>query len=132
MSRNSHKISDTTKTEFFKLILFQSHQKIWQNYCHANLSTVFEPLTCWLHTSVLTGGFLGISVTALFAVYNFRKKSPLRFIFSSKYSKFYPDLRNAEKNWENAFPFLDNCFSIGCFKHSFLLRENTCHWLSIC
>ena len=36
MLRNSLKISDTTKTELFELIFFQSDQKIWQKYCRAD------------------------------------------------------------------------------------------------
>ena len=54
-------------------------------------------------------GVLGIYVTPLFAVYNFRNKSLVRLIFSSNYSKFYEDFRNAEKNSENISRFLDNC-----------------------
>ena len=77
-------------------------------------------------------GVSGIYVTLLFAVYNFRNKSLLRLIFSSNYSKFYEDFRNAEKNWENISRFLDNCIWIGCFRHSLLLRRNTCHRVSIC
>ena len=33
MLSKSLKISDTTKKEFLELKLFQSDQKIWQNYC---------------------------------------------------------------------------------------------------
>ena len=60
MLRNSLKIPDITKTEFFDLILFKSYQKIAQSYWHADLSIVLEPLACWLPVSVLTRGFLGI------------------------------------------------------------------------
>ena len=60
MLTNSVNISDTTKTQFFELISFQSDQTIRQKYCRENLNSVSEPLTCWLSISVLTGGFLGI------------------------------------------------------------------------
>ena len=70
MSTNSLKVSDTTETEFFKLIFFQSDQK----YCCADLWSVSEPLACLLSISVLLRGFLGIKVTPLFAVHNFRNK----------------------------------------------------------
>ena len=53
-------------------------------------------------------------------------------MFFSKYSKFYVDSGNADKNCENIFWFGDNIIWIGCVKHSLLLRENTCHWVSIC
>ena len=57
---NSLKISVTTKTEFFKLIFFQGAQKMAQKDCRADLSSVLDPLTCWLPISVLIRGFLGI------------------------------------------------------------------------
>ena len=53
-------ISDTTKTEFPKLISFQSDQKIWQKDCRAGLSSLSDRLPCWLSISVLTRSFLGI------------------------------------------------------------------------
>ena len=58
MLTNSLKISDTTKTEFFELIFFLNDQKIWQKYCCADLSSVWDPLACMLSISVLTRGFL--------------------------------------------------------------------------
>ena len=60
MLTNSLKISDTTNTEFFKLISLHTYQKIRQKYCHADLASVSDPLTCWLSMSILTRGFLGI------------------------------------------------------------------------
>ena len=78
---SSFKISDTTKTEFFELIFLESDQKIWQKYRRANWSSFLVHLTCWMSISVLTWGFLGIWVTWLFAVYNFRNKSAVRLIF---------------------------------------------------
>ena len=38
--------------------------------------------------------------------------------FLSKCLKFNPDLKNAGKNWENVFSFLDNCIWIGIVKLS--------------
>ena len=60
MLTNNLKISDITKTELFELISFQSDQKICQKFCRADLSSVSEPLTCWLSLSVLRRSFLGI------------------------------------------------------------------------
>ena len=60
MLTNSLKIPDNTKAEFFELIFYQSDQKTWQKYSRADLSSVLEPLTCWLPISVLTWVFLGI------------------------------------------------------------------------
>ena len=58
--KNTLKISNTTKTELFELISFQSDQKIWQKYYRADLSCdadPLNPLTCWLSISLLTRGF---------------------------------------------------------------------------
>ena len=59
MLTNSLKISDTTKREFFELIIFQSNEKIRQKYCRADLWSVSDTLTCWLFISVLMRGFFG-------------------------------------------------------------------------
>ena len=60
MLSNSLKISDITKTEFFELKLFQSDQKIWQNYCRVDLDSVSNTLTSWISINVLRRDFLGI------------------------------------------------------------------------
>ena len=73
-----------------------------------------------------TGLFRHLS-NPLFGVHNSRKISPMRLLFSSKYSKSYENFGNGEKNSENIFQFGDNSISIGCFKHSLLLRQNICH-----
>ena len=57
---NSLNISDTTKMEYFELILFLKAQKIWQKYWRENLRSVSDLLTCWLSISVLTWRFVGI------------------------------------------------------------------------
>ena len=57
---NSLKISDTTKTALFELIICQIVKKIWQKYCCTNLISVSDPLTYWLSISVLSNRFLGI------------------------------------------------------------------------
>ena len=46
MLTNSLKISDTTKTEFFELVSFQSDEKLSQKYCRACLNNHLDPLTC--------------------------------------------------------------------------------------
>ena len=68
MLTNILNILDTTKTLFLQLISFWSDQNIWQKYCRADLSSLSDPLICWLSMSVLTLGFLGIYKTLLFAV----------------------------------------------------------------
>ena len=46
MLTNCLKIPDTTETEFFGLIFFKAYQKIQQKYCHSELSSVLDELTC--------------------------------------------------------------------------------------
>ena len=132
MLTKSLKILDTTKTEAFELIFFQSDQKILQKYYRADLRNIWDPETCWLSINVLTGGFFFFLVNPVFAVYNFRKKSPLRLNFFLEYCKLYVDSVNAAKNWENIFWFWDNCIWIGGVRHSLLVRKNTFHLVLIC
>ena len=58
--KKSVKIIDATKTEVLKVIFFHSYIKIEQKDCRVELSSVFDPLTCWLSISVLGRRFLGI------------------------------------------------------------------------
>ena len=60
MLTKSLKISDGSKKAFIGVIFFESDQEISQKRCRADLSSVSDPLTCWLSISVLTRGFLGI------------------------------------------------------------------------
>ena len=132
MLKSSFKISHTTKTEFFELIFFPSHQKLWQKYCCEDLSDSSDLLTYWLSISVLTHGFLGIYVTPLFPVYILETNKIWGSSFFPKYPNFYVAFGNAKKNSENIFQFLDNCIWIGCVKHFLLLRENTFYLVAIC
>ena len=132
MLAKSLKISHTTKIEFFKLISSQSDQKIWQKYWHADWSGPLDTLTCLVSISVLIWGFLRIQITLLFAVYNFRNKSPLRLIFFCKVVQISCRLRKCKKKSTKKSWFWDNCIWIGCVRHSLLLRENACHRVSIC
>ena len=99
MLTNSLNISDTTKTKFFELIFCLSHQKIWQKYCLADLSSLSDPFTCSLSISVLTRAFLGIEVTLIFEVFNFRKKYPARLIYFLKVLQILFRLRKCRKNF---------------------------------
>ena len=87
MSKNSLKVSDTTKTEFFEPIFFQRYWKIWLRSCRSDLSSSSDTLRCLLSISDRTWGLLRLEVTPLFHVYNLRKKSPLRVIIFLKVFK---------------------------------------------
>ena len=60
MLTNSLKILHTTKTEFLEVIYFQTDEKMVQKHYRVDLSSLSDPLTCWLSISVLTRGFLDI------------------------------------------------------------------------
>ena len=125
---NSFKISGATKTKFFEQKLFQSDQKLLQNYCRLDLDSVLDPLTRWLYISVLTQGFLGIQLTTLFAVYNFGNKSAMTLIsFFPKCQKFDENFGHLAKNWKNVLGFWENIIWIDFVKHSLLPTENSCH-----
>ena len=132
MLTNSLKILDTTENQSCKHKFLQKDQKIWQNYCRADVSSVSEHATCWLSISVQTRGFLGISVTTPFAVYNFGRKPAMRLIFSFKNFKIWCRFEKFRKKLKKYFGLGDNCIWIGWFKHSLLLKENTCYSELIC
>ena len=46
MLTNRLKIPDTTKTEFLELIFCGAYQNIRQKYCHSDLNSVLDQLTC--------------------------------------------------------------------------------------
>ena len=123
MLTNSLKISNTTKKNFSSWFSSKVIKKDDKNYCHADWSAASDLLTCSLSISVLTWGFLGVSVTPLFAIYNFRNKWLLRIILFPKVFKVLWGFWKWRKKLENLFSFEDNCIWIGCVKHSLLLRE---------
>ena len=112
MLTNSLKVSHTSKRKLFELIFFQRHQKIWQKYCRADLSGLLLPLTYWPSINVLKRDFFGMYVTPLFWLYNFRKKSPIRLIFTLKLWQFYVDSRNRKKIGKIFFDCEVNLFEL--------------------
>ena len=60
MLTNSLQILHTTKTDILEVIHFQTDGKVVQKHCRVDLSSLSDPLTCWLSISVLTVDFLGI------------------------------------------------------------------------
>ena len=120
MLKSSFKISHTTTTEFFELIFFPSHQKLWQKYCCEDLSDSSDLLTYWLSISVLTHGFLGIYVTPLFPVYILETNKIWGSSFFPKYPKFYVAFGNAKKKIQKIFfNFLIIAFELVALNTSF-------------
>ena len=78
-------------------------------------------------------GLFGHLSNPVFCSLQFEKKKNLwvSSIFSKCYI-FYVDSENPEKNWENICWFWDSSIWIGSVKQSLLLREHTCHRVSIC
>ena len=107
MLTKSLKISHITKIKFSKLIFSQSDEKIWQkNFC-ADLSSLSDPLTCWLSICVLTRDLLGIEVTPLFPVYFFRRKSSLKLIFFFKVFQILCRFRKCSKKHKKLFFYFE-------------------------
>ena len=102
-STSTLKISYTTKTEFFELSFLESDHKIWQIYHPADRSSFSVPFTCSMSISVLTRGFLGIWVTWIFPVYNFRNKSAQRLIFYFKVLKIWCRFSKCRKIFSKFF-----------------------------
>ena len=103
MLTKTQKISDTSKKAFMALIFFESFQKISLKHCRADLSSVSEPLTCWLSISVLIRGFLSFYVSPFFGVYYFSKKSPVRLTFFLKVFKILYSFGNCIKKIKKKF-----------------------------
>ena len=91
------------KQSFSSWFSSQSDQKIWEKYFCPDLSSVSDPLTCWLYISVLIRGSLGIEVTPLFAVYNFIRKWTLRLIFCFNVIQILFRFRKCRKESHNTF-----------------------------
>ena len=106
MLTNTLKILDTFKTKFFARIYLMNDKKISQKYFRADVRCVSDPLTCWLCICVLTQGFLGISVTLRFAVYNSRKQlTPEAHIFVRSVANFISILEMQKKIEKIIFDF---------------------------
>ena len=91
------------RQNFSTWFFFQSDQKIRLISCRANLISFSDALTSWLSASFLTCCFLGIQVTAHFAVYSFRNKSPMRLIIFFKVVKILCRFRRGRKNIQKIF-----------------------------
>ena len=94
------------------LIFFESDQKITKKHCRADLSRVSYPLTCWLSISVLIRGFWAFKYLRFFQSIISVRNHLWGSTFFWKYSKFYVDSGNAEKNWQKIFGFQITTFEL--------------------
>ena len=106
-----------------KIRVSQSDEKIWWKCSHADFTSVWDPLTCWLSKSVLERCFLKSCLTKSFTVCNFRNKVAMMIIFFFKCLKFDIDSRNGTKKSEQSFCFKDNCIWIRDDKFTQSRRE---------
>ena len=97
--------------------------RFMQCFVHYNVLTVHKCSNTWV--------FRHLSNPAFCSLY-FQKKITSEAHLFWRYSKLYVEIGNVVKSSENIFWFGNNCIGIGCAKHSLLLRENTCHPVSIC
>ena len=96
--RNSPRILNPTKWEFFQINMSQNDEAIGWKCCRGNLSNAFHPLTPWLPKGVLKQDLFDMSL-------GFLKKE--KMFKSTKY-----------------FLFLRYCFSFRCRKFSILWRKH--------
>ena len=85
--KNSPKISDLIKNDFFKLYLAQNDKNVWQKCLSADLSSFRGSLTRWLSKFFQKQDPLCVSLTTSFEVNNFRNNWPMRFTFFIKMFK---------------------------------------------
>ena len=68
--KKSAKISDIIKSNIFQLYFPKCDEKKWWRCRRADLSSVLDPLACWLSNDVPLRGSLDIYLTTTFAVRN--------------------------------------------------------------
>ena len=80
--------SDISQREIFFTVRFYQHDgKIWWKCSHADFTTFWDPLTCWLSKCVLKQCFLESSLTKSFKACSFRNKVAMTIIIFSKMFK---------------------------------------------
>ena len=82
--------------------------------CHADFSSVLEPLTGSFLEGVLKYEFSGIQHITCFGINNFGHIEAMNAIFFSKCSKFYVDFETPIKVGDDVDGFEDNCVWTCC------------------
>ena len=115
---NSLNISDTTKTELFKLISPQGDQKNMTKILPCRFNLCFGPfIMLSIHKFSDRALFTHLS-SQLFTVYKFRKKSPMSWIFSFKVFQIWCIFRK----WRNKL----KKYFLNWRKLNFLCRLSKC------
>ena len=106
---------------------------MWWKYSHADLTSVWDPLTCWIPKGVLKQCFfLESKITKFFTAWKPRNKVAMTIIFFPKSLKYYIDSENGlKKNQKKFFVFKLIAFESGS-TNSLNLEKDTCHWQSMC
>ena len=87
--KNTSKISHIDKRDTPQIISYHSDAKIWQMCSHADFTSVWDALTCWLSKDVLKQCFLEIGLTKSLTLCNFGNTLAVTIIFFFKIFKIW-------------------------------------------
>ena len=117
---SSLKIWHVNNWEFFQLNWLGSDQWIWERCCDAVFSSAWPRVLCRFSKGPLRRDFLDIYLTTFSESVISEIQKLCGSSFFSKCSKCNLNFKNAEKNIENFFCFLENCIWIGTVQFSLL------------
>ena len=106
MLTNIPKILNLKKGESFQIIRPESDQKIWSECCHADFTSVWDHLTCWLSKDVLKQRFLESGLSKSLTFSNCENTLAIMIIFFSKIFKIWWRYHKWNKTWRKCFSFL--------------------------
>ena len=106
MLRNAPKISNFNRRDIFQIIRPESDQKIWSECCHADFTSVWNHLTCWLSKDVLKQRFLESGLSKSLTFSNRENTLAIMIIFFSKIFKIWWRYHKWNKTWRKCFSFL--------------------------
>ena len=117
---SSPKIWHVNKGDFFEHNFLTSDKWLWWRCCDQDFESAWASLPYCLSKDPPKRDFLDIYLTTFSESLTSKIKSVWGSYFCSKCLKFNLDFKNAERNWENLFCFLDNCIWIGIVQFSLL------------
>ena len=103
MLRNTPTIEHITKGDNLQIRFSQSDEKIWWKCSHADFTTVWDPLTCWLSNGVLKRCFLEIALTKSLTVCNFWNEVAMTIMVFFKVFKTWCRFQKWNKKMKKVF-----------------------------
>ena len=103
---NTPNMWNFTKRDILQTNSSHSDKKKWYKCCHADLTSVWDPLTCWLSKEVLKRHFQESAPTKSSTVCSFRNTLAMTIFFFWKMIKIWWWFQKWEKNFRISFSFL--------------------------